>query len=208
MPHAIYLHSALTQGRIVVKEPGQMRQLYHFELIDVAIAMGMASLVNGAMLIMSAATFHLQGLTAIGTIEEAHRTLQPLLGPAASWVFAISLLASGLSSASVGTMAGQVIMQGFLHRDIPIWLRRLVTMIPSLIVIGIGLEPTRTLVISQVTLSFGLPFAIIPLILFTRRRDLMGVLTNGRLTNILAGLVAVLIVFLNIYLIYSTFSGG
>ncbi len=208
MPHAIYLHSALTQGRIVVKEPGQMRQLYHFELIDVAIAMGMASLVNGAMLIMSAATFHLQGLTAIGTIEEAHRTLQPLLGPAASWVFAISLLASGLSSASVGTMAGQVIMQGFLHRDIPIWLRRLVTMIPSLIVIGIGLEPTRTLVISQVTLSFGLPFAIIPLILFTRRRDLMGVLTNGRLTNILAGLVAALIVFLNIYLIYSTFSGG
>lgn len=208
MPHAIYLHSALTQGRIVVKEPAQMRRLYHLEIIDVILAMGMASLVNGAMLIMSAATFHLKGLIDIGTIEEAHRTLQPLLGSAASWVFAVSLLASGLSSASVGTMAGQVIMQGFLHREIPIWLRRLVTMVPSLIVIGIGLEPTRTLVISQVALSFGLPFAIIPLILFTRRRDLMGILTNGWLTNLLASLVAGLIVLLNIYLIYSVLGGG
>ena len=142
--------------------------------------MGVAGLVNAAMLIMAAATFLGQGLTTVGTIEEAHKTLEPLLGSASSWVFAVSLLASGLSSSTVGTMSGQVIMQGFLHRQIPIWLRRLVTMLPALIVIGIGLEPTRTLVISQVVLSFGLPFALIPLVLFTARGDLMGVLVNRR----------------------------
>jgi manganese transport protein len=208
MPHAIYLHSALTQGRIVVREPVQLKRLFRFEVTDVLVAMSVASLVNAAMLIMAAATFHSQGLTNVGTIEQAHKTLQPLLGSAASWVFGISLLASGLSSASVGTMAGQVIMQGFLHIDIPVWVRRLVTMIPSLIVIAIGLDPTRTLVISQVLLSFGLPFAIIPLVIFTSRKDLMGVLTNGRLTNILASLVAGLIVVLNIYLLFSVFKGA
>jgi manganese transport protein len=208
MPHAIFLHSALTQGRITVHNPVQLKRLYRFEIIDVLIAMGMASLINGAMLIMAATAFNLKGLTNIGTIEEAHRTLEPLLGPASSWVFALSLLASGLSSASVGTMAGQVIMKGFLHREIPVWIRRGVTMIPSLIVISIGLDPTRTLVLSQVLLSFGLPFAIIPLILFTRNPKLMGVLVNRRVTNILAYLVAALVVVLNIYLIVSTFIGG
>jgi manganese transport protein len=138
---------------------------------------------------MAASTFFNHGLTDIGTIEEAHRTLEPLLGRAASWVFAISLVASGLSSSTVGTMAGQVIMQGFLHRRIPIWVRRLVTMIPSLIVIAIGLDPTRTLVISQVVLSFGLPFAIIPLVMFTARRDIMGGLVNMRITTVAAGVV-------------------
>ncbi len=130
--------------------------------------------------------------------------MQPLLGPAASWVFAISLLASGLSSASVGTMAGQVIMQGFLHQHIPAWIRRLVTMLPSLIVIAIGLDPTRTLVLSQVVLSFGLPFAIIPLVLFTARRDIMGALVNRRLTTFAASLAAAAIVVLNLYLLYQT----
>ena len=208
MPHAIFLHSALTQGRIRVKEDNQLRRLFRFEIFDVLIAMGMASLINSAMLIMAAATFYKQGLTSIVTLQQAHLTLQPLLGQAASTFFALSLLASGLSSSSVGTMAGQVIMQGFLQREIPAWVRRLVTMVPSLIVIFIGLDPTRTLVISQVLLSFGLPFAIIPLVMFTRRRDLMGVLTNGRLTNILAAISAGMVVFLNVYLLYQTFLGG
>jgi manganese transport protein len=208
MPHAIFLHSALTQNRIVVREPTLLRRLFHFEVVDVLIAMGVASLINAAMLIMAASTFYNQGLTSVGTLQEAHRTLEPLLGKAASVVFAISLLASGLSSSSVGTMAGQVIMQGFLHRYIPPWIRRLATMLPSLIVIAIGLDPTRTLVISQVVLSFGLPFAIIPLVMFTRRRDVMGVLVNGRLTTLLASLVAALIVALNIYLLYQTFFRG
>jgi manganese transport protein len=208
MPHAIYLHSALTQSRIVVRDPKQLKRLFHFELIDVLIAMGIASLVNGAMLIMAASTFNAQGITSVGTIEQAYRTLQPLLGKASGWVFALSLLASGLSSASVGTMAGQIIMQGFVKLEIPVWIRRLVTMIPSLLVIFLGLDPTRTLVISQVALSFGLPFAIIPLVMFTSRRSLMGVLTNHRFTTILAWMSAGLVVVLNIYLLYATFAGG
>ena len=208
MPHVIFLHSALTQERIVTRHPDQMRRLFRFEIIDVVIAMGLAGLINAAMLMMAAATFHRHGLTDVGTIEQAHRTLQPLLGSAASWVFAISLLASGLSSSSVGTMSGQVVMQGFLHRQIPVWIRRLVTMVPSLTVIMIGLDPTRTLVISQVVLSFGLPFAIIPLILFTRRADLMGVLVNKRITTIVISVIAGLIILLNVFLLYQIFFGG
>jgi manganese transport protein len=208
MPHAIFLHSALTQGRIRVKDPNQMRMLFRFEIMDVLIAMGMASLINGAMLIMAASSFHSQGQVTVGTLEEAYKTLEPLLGSAASWFFAISLLASGLSSSSVGTMAGQVIMQGFLHREIPVWIRRIATMVPSIIVIFIGLDPTRTLVISQVVLSFGLPFAIIPLVMFTSKREIMGILVNRRTTTILAALVAAIIVFLNIYLLFQIFFGG
>jgi manganese transport protein len=207
MPHVIFLHSSLTQNRIVTDKPEHMRRLFRFEVIDVVIAMGLAGLINAAMLLMAAATFHQAGFTTVGTIEEAHLTLTPLLGSAASWVFAISLLASGLSSSSVGTMSGQVVMQGFLHRKIPVWIRRATTMVPSLIVIFLGLEPTRTLVISQVVLSFGLPFAIIPLILFTVRRDIMGVLVNSRLTSVLISIIAALIIFLNIFLLYETFFG-
>ncbi len=208
MPHAIFLHSSLTQDRIVVRDPGQLRRLLSYEVIDVLIAMGLAGLINMAMLIMAAATFYNQGLRELATIQEAHRTLEPLLGRAASSVFGISLLAAGLSSASVGTMAGQVIMQGFMHRQIPAWIRRLVTMLPSLVVIFLGLDATRTLVLSQVVLSFGLPFAIIPLILFTRRKDLMGVLVNRKVTTILVSLVAGFIVALNVYLLIQTFTGG
>jgi manganese transport protein len=208
MPHAIFLHSALMQERIVVREPSQLRRLFRFEMLDILIAMGLAGLINAAMLIMAASTFFRQGLTQVGTIEQAHKTLEPLLGSAASWVFAVSLLASGLSSASVGTMAGQVIMQGFLHRHIPPWVRRLVTMLPSLIVIAIGLDPTRTLVISQVVLSFGLPFAIIPLVLFTRDRRVMGALVNRRATTFFAAVCALLIVGLNLFLLEQTFFGG
>jgi len=208
MPHAIYLHSALTQGRIVVREPTQMRRLFRYDLVDVLVAMGLASLINMAMLIMAASTFYQHGLTEVGTLEEAHRTLEPLLGSTARWVFAVSLLASGLSSSAVGTMAGQVIMQGFLKRKISIWLRRLVTIIPSLVVIAIGLDPTRTLVISQVVLSFGLPFAIIPLVIFTSRKKIMGDLVNRPATTVTAWVVAGLIVALNLYLLYQIFFTG
>ena len=207
MPHVIFLHSALTQGRIVTRDPGQLKRLFRFQCVDVTIAMSLAGLVNAAMLVMAAATFHAKGLTQIATIEEAHRTLTPLLGAASSWVFAVSLLASGLSSSTVGTMSGQVIMQGFLHRRIPIWLRRLVTMLPALGVIAIGLEPTRTLVLSQVVLSFGLPFAIIPLVRFTAQRELMGPLVNRRATTLVASVVAALIVALNLFLLQQVFFG-
>jgi len=208
MPHVIFLHSALMQDRVVVKDPNQLKRLFRFELIDVGIAMGLAGLINAAMLIMAASTFFKNGLTSVGSIEEAYRTLQPLLGVAAPYVFAISLLASGLSSATVGTMAGQVIMQGFLHQHIPNWVRRLVTMLPSLLVIAVGLDPTRTLVISQVVLSFGLPFAVIPLVMFTRRRDIMGVLVNKSFTTFMASAAAALIVCLNIFLLYQLTFGS
>jgi manganese transport protein len=208
MPHAIFLHSALTQGRIKVRGRERKRRLFRYEIVDVVVAMGVAGFVNAAMLVMAASTFHRGGLTTIGTIEEAHRTLEPLLGRAAGTVFALSLLASGLSSSTVGTSAGQVIMQGFLERHIPVWLRRTVTLLPSLAVIAFGLDPTRTLVISQVVLSFGLPFTIIPLVMFTADRRLMGPLANRRITTAAAGLVAALIVAMNVYLLYRTFTGG
>jgi manganese transport protein len=208
MPHVIFLHSSLTQNRIPTNNTTELKRLFRFQLFDVTIAMGIAGLVNAAMLIMASSTFFAKGLTSIASIEEAYRTLTPLLGAAAGSVFAISLLASGLSSSAVGTMAGQVIMQGFIHRKIPIWVRRAVTMAPPIIVIALGLDPTRTLVLSQVVLSFGLPFAIIPLVMFTRRRDIMGVLVNQRFTTILASIVAGLIVALNIFLLYQIALGA
>ncbi len=208
MPHVIYLHSALTQGRIITREPRLLNRLIRYEMIDVLLAMGLAGFVNVAMLVMAAATFYHAGLIDIDTIEGAYRTLMPLLGNAASWVFAVSLLASGISSSTVGTMSGQIIMQGFLHRQIPLWIRRVVTMLPSLVVIALGFEPTRTLVISQVILSFGIPFALIPLIMFTRRKDIMGVLVNHRLTTIAASIVAGLIIMLNIFLLHQTLFVG
>ncbi len=209
MPHVVFLHSALTQHRIVPRSDEQARRLFRFEVMDVIIAMGLAGLVNAAMLIMAAATFHSHGLTGIATIEEAHRTLAPLLGAASSVVFAVSLLASGLSSSTVGTMAGQVIMQGFLHYQIPVWVRRLFTMVPAIVVIATGLDPTRTLVLSQVVLSFGLPFALVPLVLFTARRDVMGALANRRATTWMAWAVTAVIVLLNLFLLYQiALSGG
>lgn len=211
MPHVIFLHSSLTQHRIKAPDGQQKRRLFRFELLDVIIAMSLAGLVNLFMLVMASATFFQHGLTTIATINDAYRTLQPLLGNAASTIFAVSLLASGLSSSTVGTMAGQVIMQGFLRRQIPIWLRRLITMVPALVVIAVNLDPTSTLVISQVVLSFGIPFALIPLVMFTRRRDLMGTLANHRVTTFIASIVVGLIVVLNVFLLYQvylTFFGG
>ncbi len=208
MPHVIFLHSALTQGRIVVRDASRLKRLFRFEVVDVVIAMGIASLVNAAMLVMAASTFFSHGFSQVATIEEASRTLKPLLGPAAKTIFGISLLASGLSSSTVGTSAGQVIMQGFIERHLSVWLRRGITMAPSLLVIALGLDPTRTLVISQVVLSFALPFAVVPLVAFTSRRPLMGVLVNKPVTSLAAWVIAGLIGVMNVYLLYQTFGGG
>jgi manganese transport protein len=206
MPHVIYLHSSLTQQRIIPRSEQEARRIFRWSIPDVVIAMGLAGLVNMAMLYMAAATFHVHGLSNVADINSAYQTLTPLLGGAASMVFAISLLASGLSSSTVGTMAGQVIMQGFVGFTIPIWMRRLVTMIPAVIVAAIGLNPTSTLVISQVVLSFVLPLPVITLVMFTRRRDLMGSLVNKAITTWAAIACSVVILGLNVWLLYSTFA--
>jgi len=205
MPHVIYLHSALTQDRIVAENDDDARTLLRYTRIDVIIAMSIAGLINVAMLVMAASTFYKSGLLHVDSLESAHRTLQPILGGASSVLFALALIASGLSSSAVGTLAGQVVMQGFINRQIPVLVRRLVTMVPAFVVIAIGLNPSRTLVISQVVLSFGIPFALIPLVYFTSRRDLMGALVNRRITTIAASVVASGIVALNIFLLADTF---
>jgi manganese transport protein len=207
MPHVIYLHSALTQGRVIGRSPDEQRKLFRFELIDVILAMSIAGAINAAMLLMAASTFFRRGLHEVGSIEQAYQTLEPLLGSASSTIFGISLLAAGLSSSAVGTMAGQVVMQGFLHFHIPIVLRRLITMLPALIVIMLGLDPTRTLVLSQVVLSFGIPFALVPLIVFTKDARLMGVLVNHKITTVAITAVAALIIGLNFFLLGDIFFG-
>ncbi|MCA1656284.1 MAG: Nramp family divalent metal transporter [Actinobacteria bacterium] len=207
MPHVIYLHSALTQNRIPVRDETERRRLLRFGRIDVTIAMGIAGLVNMSMLIVAAALFHAHGLTGVDSIDGAHAGFGTLVGPGAALAFALALLASGFASSSVGTFAGQVVMQGFIARAIPMVLRRLVTMAPALIVLGIGLDPTRALVLSQVVLSFGIPFALVPLVLLTRRRDIMGSLVNRGLTTSVAGVVAALIIALNVFLILRTVAG-
>jgi manganese transport protein len=205
MPHVIYLHSALMQNRIVPQDEGEARRLYRFTKIDVVIAMSLAGVINMAMLVVAAAVFFKSGLLHVESLEGAHRTLAPLLGSASSTLFALALIASGLSSSTVGTLAGQVVMQGFIRRKIPLTLRRGVTMLPAFVVIAIGLDPSRTLVISQVVLSFGIPFALIPLVMFTARRDVMGALVNHRVTTGIAVVVATLISGLNIFLLAQTF---
>jgi manganese transport protein len=169
--------------------------------------MSIAGLINMAMLVMAASTFFDKGLTNIGSIESAHKTLEPILGSASAAIFAIALIGSGLSSSAIGTLAGQVVMQGFIRRQIPVWVRRIVTMAPAFIAIGIGVNPSRTLVISQVVLSFGIPFALVPLVMFTSRKSLMGVLVNHRATVIAAWIVAGLIIGLNVFLLSQTFFG-
>jgi manganese transport protein len=207
MPHVIYLHSALTQNRVVPRDDEEARQLYRYTKIDVVIAMTIAGLINMAMLVMAASVFFSSGLLHIESLENAHRTLEPVLGGASSTLFALALLASGLSSSTVGTLSGQVVMQGFIERKIPIFVRRLVTMLPALIVAAIGLDPSRTLVISQVILSFGIPFALVPLVYFTSRSELMGPLVNRKATTAVAALVAALISALNVFLLGQTFLG-
>jgi len=206
MPHVIWLHSALTQSRIQAEGDEQRRRLMRYTRIDVIAAMSIAGVINMAMLVMAASVFHGTGLLNVDSLETAHKTLAPILGGASSTLFALALLFSGLSSSAVGTLAGQVVMQGFIRRRIPIFVRRAVTMIPAFVVIGIGVDPSRTLVISQVVLSFGIPFALIPLVVFTSRKDLMGVLVNNRFTTAAAVVVAGLITALNVFLLYQTFT--
>jgi len=205
MPHVIYLHSALVQHR---REPEDREGHRHrkMELLDVLFAMNGAWLINTAMLVMAAAVFYKGGLH-VYSIEEAHHTLGPLLGKFASGAFAVALLCSGLSSSTVGTMAGQVILQGFLELRISIFLRRLVTMIPAILVIAWGLDPLKTLVLSQAVLSFCLPFAMIPLLLLTRRKDLMGAHANQPVTNALASVFAAVILGMNVWLLVAIFTG-
>jgi manganese transport protein len=205
MPHVIYLHSALMQNRIVARTDEEAHKLYRYTRIDVLIAMSIAGLINVAMLVIAATVFFGHGLNHIEKLEGAHRTLEPILGGASSFLFALALTASGLSSSTVGTLSGQVVMQGFLRRRIPIIVRRLVTMLPAFVVIGLGLDPSRTLVLSQVVLSFGIPFALIPLVLFTSRRDIMGTLVNSTRTKAAAIGVAVVICALNLFLLAQTF---
>ncbi len=201
MPHVIYLHSALTQGRIRPATPAQARRIYRFTKWDVVIAMGIAGFVNMAMLAMSAATFHFTGHQDVADITTAYRTLAPLLGSAASAVFAVSLLASGISSSVVGTMAGQTVMQGFVGFAIPVWVRRLVTLLPSFAVIVSGLDPTSVLVLSQVVLSFGIALALVPLLLFLQDRRVVGDFVNRPLTRWFSWTVTATIVLLNVYLL-------
>lgn len=207
MPHVIYLHSGLTQSRIIPHSDAERRKIFAFERIDTILAMATAGLVNMAMLCMAATVFHFTGNADVADITTAYQTLTPLLGGAAAAVFAISLIASGISSSHVGTMAGQVVMQGFVSFRVPIWLRRILTMIPTLVVIYLGLNVTETLVISQVILSFTLPIPVITLIMFTRNRQIMGTLVNSRLTTVLASLCALVILSLNVVLLYQTFGG-
>ena len=205
MPHVIYLHSALTQHRLVGATEEAKRRIFRFELVDVLIAMGLAGIVNMSMLITAAAVFHAEGLTDVGDdLSEVYDALGVHLGDSSSVLFGVALLASGLSSSSVGTLAGQVVMQGFVNRSIPLFLRRLVTMLPALLIIAAGADPTRALVLSQVVLSFGIPFALVPLLLFCRNRGLMGTLVNRRVTTVAATIVATLIISLNAFLLQQT----
>src|ERR671935_161876 len=169
------------------------------------IAMAIAGLINMAMLVMAASVFYKSGLVHVESLETAYKTLKPILGGSSSTLFALALLASGLSSSTVGTLSGQVVMQGFVRRRIPVVVRRVVTMLPALVVVGIGVDPSRTLVISQVVLSFGIPFALVPLVLFTSKREIMGVLVNHRATTAAAAVVAGLISALNVFLLAQTF---
>ena len=207
MPHVIYLHSDLTRGRIVPTSDEEARRIVNFNKIDVIVAMSLAGVVNMAMLFMAAKVFHFTGHSDIADINSAYRTLTPLLGGAAALVFGISLIASGVSSSHVGTMAGQVVMQGFVDFRIPIWLRRLATLVPALVAIYLGFDPTRTLVLSQVVLSFTLPIPVITLIMFTRNRAIMGKLVNHPAVTTLAMLCAAVILLLNVVLLYQTFGG-
>ena len=204
MPHAIYLHSALTQARPRPKDDRERAMLVRYSNREVLVALAGAGLVNMAMVAMAAAAFH-AGHPDVAEIETAYKTLTPLLGPAAAGLFLVALLASGVSSSAVGTMAGQVIMQGFVRFTIPIWLRRLVTMIPAFAVVAIGVNATSALVVSQVVLSFALPLPMIALLMFTRRRDLMGNFANGRLMQTAAVVGTVIILILNVLLLAQTF---
>ncbi len=207
MPHVVYLHSALTKRRVGCRDTNERRQLLGFQRLDVVVALGVAGAINVTMLIVAASLFHGTGAGQVDSIEAAHAGLARMAGGGAALAFAVALLASGLSSSSVGTYAGQVVMQGFIRRRIPLMARRTLTMLPALLVLAAGLPLTQTLVLSQVLLSFGIPFALVPLALMTSRRDVMGALVNRRTTTLAMFTVATLIGALNLYLIYTTLAG-
>jgi manganese transport protein len=207
MPHVIYLHSALTQNRVVGRDGAERRKILGFERVDVVIALSLAGAVNLSMMIVAAALFHGTGLTGVDSIEGAFEGFKSLVSDRAATIFGIALLASGFASSSVGTMAGQVVMQGFIRRRIPIFLRRALTLVPALVVLGLGLNPTDALVGSQVVLSFGIPFALVPLLLLAARRDVMGELVNPPWLTAVAGALAALIIGLNVFLLQQVFFG-
>ena len=204
MPHAVYLHSGLTQSRAVVRDDADRRRVLHFSNVEVVVALAVAGMVNMAMVMMAASAFH-QGHNEVAEIETAYHLLTPLLGSAAAAVFLVSLITSGVSSSVVGTMAGQMIMQGFLHVRVPIWLRRLVTMAPAFAVVALGYNATDALVMSQVVLSIALPVPMIALIVFISRRDIMGDFVAGPLIRALALVGAVVVLGLNFVLLAQTF---
>jgi manganese transport protein len=212
MPHVVYLHSALTKSRVACRDDVEKRELLRFQRLDVLVALGTAGVVNLAMLFVAAGLFgHSDravrtAAVAAGSIEAAHADLGRLVGGGAALAFAVALLASGLSSSSVGTYAGQVVMQGFIGRSMPLFARRGLTMLPALVVLGLNLQPTTCLVISQVVLSFGIPFALVPLVALTRRSDIMGPLVNRGLTTCAAAATAAVIICMNIYLLGVTFA--
>jgi manganese transport protein len=207
MPHVVYLHSALTQRRVVGRNDDERRRILRFEKIDVVIAMTLAGFVNLAMMLMAASLFHGSGLTNIDDIDGAYRGLQTLISHNSATVFGIGLLASGFASSSVGTMSGQVVMQGFIRRRIPIFLRRAITLVPALVIVAIGVNPSSALVFSQVVLSFGIPFALVPLLLIARRRDVMGALVNPGWLTAIACVLAAMIIGLNLFLLQQAFFG-
>jgi manganese transport protein len=207
MPHVIYLHSALTQGRVKAVNDRERSRLLRFERIDVIVALGLAGLVNLAMLAIAAKLFHTPGLSGLTSIPAAHAEFGRLVGGGAALAFAVALLASGASSSSVGTFAGQVVMAGFINVRIPVLLRRALTMLPALIILAFGVNPTDALVLSQVVLSFGIPLAVIPLVMLTGRREVMGVHVNRPLTTVLAWACAIVITGLNLFLLYQQFFG-
>jgi manganese transport protein len=203
MPHAVYLHSGLTQGRMPVRNNAERRKVLCFSNQEVIVALAVAGLVNMAMVMMASGAFH-AGHSDVAEIQTAYHTLTPLLGAGAAGVFLVSLIASGVSSSTVGTMAGQMIMQGFVGFRIPIWLRRLVTMVPAFVVVAMGVNATKALVISQVVLSIALPLPMISLLIFTRRPDIMGEFANSKLTHIAAVIGTAIVLLLNIVLIAQT----
>lgn len=207
MPHVIFLHSQLVQCRNKICTDKTKKQHLHMEKLDITIAMNIAFIVNAAMVIVSAAVFCKNGMV-VTTIQQAHKSLEPLLGNLSSGFFGIALLASGLSSSAVGTMAGQTIMKGFVGLNIPLNIRRLITMTPAIIIIALGINPMEALIVSQVILSFTLPVAIIPLMLISRRRDLMGCFVNSRRTNFFGWVITAVIITMNIILIYLTLTGN
>ncbi|WP_146552874.1 Nramp family divalent metal transporter [Rummeliibacillus sp. SL167] len=207
MPHAIYLHSSLTQHRIVGKNDEEKRKIFKFEFIDIIIAMIIAGAINMSMLIIAAAVFHSKGMN-VEDLDVAFQSLHDMVSPTAAILFGLGLLIAGLASSSVGTLSGDIVMQGFIKKRIPIYLRRAITMIPPLLIIAFGANATKALVWSQVILSFGIAFALIPLIMFTSNKKIMGGLVNHKLTTILGWIVAAIVVALNIYLLYQTAFGA